>query len=38
MNVVVTAVPYLVGHSYTLRQRIEYDEDVEREPSPQEAA
>jgi amino acid transporter len=37
-NVVVTAVPYLVGHSYTLRQRIEYDEDVEREPSPQEAA
>jgi amino acid transporter len=37
-NVVVTAIPYLVGHSYTLRHRIGYDEDVEREPSPREAA
>jgi amino acid transporter len=28
-NVVVTAIPYLVGHAYTLRQRIDYDEDLD---------
>jgi amino acid transporter len=28
-NVVVTAIPYLVGHAYTLRQRIDYDDDLD---------
>ena len=28
-NVVVTAVPYLVGHAYRLRDLLEYDEDLE---------
>ena len=30
-NVVVTAVPYLVGHSYRLRDLIDHDDDVDRE-------
>jgi hypothetical protein len=28
-NVVVVAVPYLVGHSYRLRDRIEHDTDLD---------
>ncbi|MDB4899814.1 MAG: conserved rane protein of unknown function, Amino acid permease-associated [Gemmatimonadetes bacterium] len=28
-NVVVTAIPYLVGHAYTIRQRMDYDEDLD---------
>ncbi|MEP6729392.1 MAG: APC family permease [bacterium] len=28
-NVVVTAVPYLVGHSYTIRQMLDHDEDLD---------
>ena len=28
-NVVVTAVPYLVGHAYTIRQMLDYDEDLD---------
>ena len=28
-NVVVTAVPYLVGHSYRLRQLLDHDEDLD---------
>jgi len=30
-NVVVTAVPYLVGHSYRLRDLMDHDEDLDRE-------
>ena len=30
-NVVVTAVPYLLGHAYRLRDLIDYDEDLESE-------
>jgi hypothetical protein len=29
-NVVVTAVPYLVGHSYRLRDLLDHDEDLDR--------
>jgi hypothetical protein len=29
-NVVVTAIPYLVGHAYRLRDRIDHDEDLDR--------
>jgi amino acid transporter len=29
-NVVVTAVPYLVGHAYRLRDRFDHDEDLDR--------
>jgi hypothetical protein len=28
-NVVVTAIPYLVGHAYRLRDRIDHDEDLD---------
>ena len=28
-NVVVTAVPYLVGHAYTIRQMLDHDEDLD---------
>jgi amino acid transporter len=28
-NVVVTAIPYLVGHAYRLRDRLDHDEDVD---------
>jgi hypothetical protein len=28
-NIVVTAVPYLVGHAYRLRDLLDYDEDLE---------
>jgi hypothetical protein len=28
-NVVVTSVPYLLGHSYRLRDLIDYDDEVE---------
>ena len=28
-NVVVTAIPYLVGHSYTFRQLMDHDEDLD---------
>jgi amino acid transporter len=28
-NVVVTSVPYLLGHSYRLRDRIDYDDELE---------
>jgi hypothetical protein len=28
-NVVVTAVPYLLGHSYRLREWMEHDEDLD---------
>ena len=42
-NVVVVAVPYLVGHAYRLRDRIDYDEDlsgelVDRAASPEPGA
>jgi amino acid transporter len=37
-NVVVTAIPYLVGHAYTLRQRIDYDDDLSVDASSNEAA
>jgi len=30
-NVVVTAVPYLLGHAYRLRDLLDYDEDLEPE-------
>jgi hypothetical protein len=29
--VVVTAVPYLLGHAYRLRDLLDYDEDLEPE-------
>jgi amino acid transporter len=28
-NVVVTAVPYLVGHAYTIRQMLDHDDDLD---------
>jgi hypothetical protein len=28
-NVVVTAVPYLVGRAYTIRQLLDHDEDLD---------
>ena len=28
-NVVVTAVPYLVGHAYRLREMIDHDQDLD---------
>jgi amino acid transporter len=31
-NVVVTAIPYLVGHAYRLREWMEHDEDLDNEP------
>jgi amino acid transporter len=32
-NVVVTSVPYLLGHSYRLRDLLDHDEDLEEPPS-----
>ena len=32
-NVVVTAIPYLVGRSYRLRERFVHDEDLDAEPA-----
>ena len=32
-NVVVIAMPYLVGHAYRLRDRLDLEEDVEDEES-----
>jgi hypothetical protein len=32
-NIVVTSVPYLLGHSYRIRDRLEYDEQLEEEHS-----
>ncbi|HEX2778358.1 MAG TPA: APC family permease [Gemmatimonadaceae bacterium] len=37
-NVVVVAVPYLVGHAYRLRDLIDYDEDVSGELSDERVA
>jgi amino acid transporter len=38
-NVVVTAIPYLVGHAYRLREWMEHDEDLDLEsPAPSGAA
>ncbi|MFL5606199.1 MAG: APC family permease [Gemmatimonadaceae bacterium] len=33
-NVVVTAIPYLVGHAYRLREWMDHDEDLDREMEP----
>lgn len=35
-NVVVTAVPYLVGHAYRVRDWLDHDEDLDEVPSPDE--
>jgi hypothetical protein len=32
-NVVVTSVPYLLGHSYRLRDLLEYDDDLDESDS-----
>lgn len=32
-NVVVTSVPYLLGHSYRIRDRLEYNDDLEQNDS-----
>jgi hypothetical protein len=33
-NVVVTAVPYLVGHSYSLREWLDHDEELDDRHEP----
>jgi hypothetical protein len=32
-NVVVTSVPYLLGHSYRIRDLLEYDDELDEETS-----
>jgi hypothetical protein len=33
-NVVVTSVPYLLGHAYRLRDLLEHDDQVDEGPEP----